>query len=142
MKLPKKRLVVLGLLALFALALVAFPVLAHAQGDIPVPSANNPNSPQLVGYSVLSAMFMGAVLRALSPANTSLPFAPSVNVLHAINVVGACATTVLLAIVGGTPWNLAIAGGVLPLVTGFTHVGAAKGAKQIAAASVPPPPMR
>jgi hypothetical protein len=138
---PVVALLILGILGL------ALPALAAMAQEIPtvVTGPSNPNSPALVGYAVLASLLLGALLKALSPDNTTLPFAPSVNVLHAINVIGAVAVTCLTGIEGGTPWLQAIAVGAVPLVTGFSHVGhadAAHKALKAASAATPTPAVK
>lgn len=124
MNLTTKRFLALWLLALVVWLL---PALARAQ-DLPVVSANNPNTPAVIGWATLAYMFTSCVLRALSPDNKSLPFAPSVAALHWINAVGSLAIAVCLALFAGTPWYQAVGAGLLNFVIGLTHVGAAKGA--------------
>ena len=111
-----------------ACVLVLAPAVAHAD-PLPVVSPGNPNSPALIGWLMLGYLLDSCILRALSPDNTTLPFAPSVTTLHWINLVGALLQSIAVATFGGQPWYAALSAGVLQFVLGLTHVGAAAGQK-------------
>jgi len=116
----------IAILCTIAVLAIVLPALAAFAQDLPTPAPNNPNNPTLVAWSVLASAVLGAILKALSPGNTTLSAELSPTALHIISVAGSVATTCLLAIVGGTPWVQAIVAGLLPLVTGYVQVGAAK----------------
>jgi hypothetical protein len=129
-----KKLVRTGFATVVLLLIVAPFALAQGGGGLPPIATNNPNSPMLVGCSVLAVLLAGALLKALSPDNTSLPWAPPVAVLHVINVACTAVVAVGTSIAGGTPWLVALVGST-SLLIGLTHVGAAKGAKKLAVAA-------
>jgi hypothetical protein len=110
------------LLLTVGLVLLLLPMLAAAQ-DIPASPAGNPNDAMLVGYCGLAAMLIGAVLRALSADNKTLPFTVSPQAMVMVATVGGIAEACLLAIVHGTPWLQAIGAAVLSATMAATHAG-------------------
>lgn len=98
--------------------------ITFAQGVLPSPVANNPNSVSLVSWCALGYMFIAFVVSVFTPNNTFLPFVVSTKTRAFIATVGGVIEGVLLAIYTATPWQQALLAGALSAFAAFGTHGA------------------
>lgn len=81
-------------------------------------------SPALVAWCGFCAIIIGAVVSALRPDNTFLPFSLSTKTRAILALVLGAIAACLTNITHGTPWMQAIGAALVSVITGFAASGA------------------